>query len=269
MLSVDRPHNILGVLVHPATYASATDAILAAAAEPCPFAVAAQPVHGIMSGVLDPEHRYRLNHLDLVVPDGQPVRWALNLLYRAGLRDRVYGPTLMLRVCERAAAARLPIYVYGSRAETVAALAERLRARFPELLIAGSRPGLFRQVAAAEAEAIAAGIRASGARIVFVALGCPRQEVWAYENRERLGVPIVAVGAAFDFHAGTVRQAPPRWQALGLEWLFRLLREPRRLWRRYIFLNPLYLALVAAQWLGLRRFSPEDARSPAQDLNYA
>ncbi len=268
-MSHANPLNLLGVLVHPATYASAADAILDAAAEPRPFAVAAQPVHGIMTGVLDPEHRYRLNHLDLVVPDGQPVRWAMNLLHRAGLRDRVYGPTLMLRVCERAAAAGLPMYLYGSRAETIAALAGRLRARFPNLLIAGSQPGRFRQVSAAEADAIAAGIRASGARIVFVALGCPRQEVWAYENRERLGVPIVAVGAAFDFHAGTVPQAPPRWQALGLEWLFRLLREPRRLWRRYVFLNPLYVVLVALQWSRLRRFPPDDARAPGHDLNYA
>jgi len=268
-MSHANPVNLLGVLVHPATYASAVEAIFAAAAEPRPFAVAAQPVHGIMTGVLDPEHRYRLNHLDLVVPDGQPVRWALNLLHRAGLRDRVYGPTLMLRMCERTAATGLPIYLYGSRAETVAALAAQLKARFPELLIAGSQPGQFRQVTPVEAEAIAAGIRASGARITFVALGCPRQEVWAYENRERLGMPIVAVGAAFDFHAGTVPQAPPRWQALGLEWLFRLLREPRRLWRRYVLLNPLYLALVALQWLGLRRFSPEKAREPERDLNYA
>lgn len=264
-----KPLNLLGVLVHPATYASAVEAVFAAAAGPRPFAVAAQPVHGIMTGVLDPEHRYRLNRLDLVVPDGQPVRWALNLLHRAGLRDRVYGPTLMLHVCERAAATRTPIYLYGSRSETLAALADRLTARFPGLLIAGSQPGQFRQVAPAEAEAIAAGIRATGARIVFVALGCPRQEVWAYENRGRLGVPILAVGAAFDFHAGVVAQAPARWQALGLEWLFRLLREPRRLWRRYVFLNPLYLMLVALQASGLKRFSPGGARPPARDLNYA
>jgi exopolysaccharide biosynthesis WecB/TagA/CpsF family protein len=262
-------HNVLGVSVHAATYTSAVDAILAAASEPRAFTVAAQPVHGIMLGVLDPEQRYRLNHFDLVVPDGQPVRWALNLLHRAGLRDRVYGPTLMLHLCERAAQTQVPVYFYGSRAETLQLLARRLTERFPGLIIAGQQPGQYRRVEPQEAEQISAAIRASGARLVFVALGCPRQEVWAYENRERLGVPIIAVGAAFDFHAGLVPQAPARLQALGLEWLFRLVQEPRRLWRRYVYLNPLYLLLVFLQWTGLRRISLDDSRQPAGELGFA
>ena len=262
-------HNLLGVLVHAANYASTVEAVHAAAVEPRGFIVAAQPVHGIMTGVLDPEHRYRLNHFDLVVPDGQPVRWALNWLHRAGLSDRVYGPALMLHLCERAARSQMPIYLYGSRAETLTLLTQRLMERFPQLVIAGSQSGQFRQVEPTEIDRIAGSIRASGARLVFVALGCPRQEIWAYENRDRLGVPIIGVGAAFDFHAGLVPQAPQRLQRLGLEWLFRLAQEPRRLWQRYLFLNPLYLALVFLQWSGLRHFSPESARRPAAERHLA
>lgn len=265
----DARHNLLGVLVHATTYAAVVEAVFAAAAESRGLSVSAVAVHGVMTGVLDPEQRYRLNHLDFVVPDGQPVRWALNWLHHAGLRDRVYGPTLMLRVCERAAREHVPIFLYGTRAETLKTLSERLGARFPALPIAGCQPSLFRRVETDEAERIATAIRASGAQIVFVGLGCPRQEVWAFENRDRLGLPILAVGAAFDFHAGLIRQAPPRLQTLGLEWLFRLGQEPRRLWRRYLYLNPLYLALLALQWSSVRRFPPEDVRRPARELGYA
>ena len=111
-------------------------------------------------------------------------------------------------------------------------------------------------------------IRRSGANIVFIGIGCPRQEVWAYEFREAIGVPLLAVGAAFSFHAGQVAQAPAHFQKSGLEWLYRLAHEPRRLWRRYLILNPLYLTLVFAQRLHLGRFDPKKARRPGREMLY-
>lgn len=224
--------NILGVGIDAVDYEEAVGRIITAARENRPLAVSALAVHGVMTGVLDGAHRHRLNHLDLVVPDGQPVRWALNLMHRARLAERVYGPNLMLKVCERAAREGLPIYLYGSRPEVLERLSNNLRARCPGLKIAGAQPSRFRQLTAEEQRHVTAQIKESGAAITFVGLGCPRQEVWAYEHRDALAIPVIAVGAAFDFHAGTLAQAPVSWQRHGLEWLFRLLHEPRRLWRR-------------------------------------
>lgn len=221
-----------------------------------------------MTGALDVAHSYRLNHLDLILPDGQPVRWALNLLYKTGLTDRVYGPTLMLKLCAQAAQANLPIYLYGSRPEVLNALQQRLQQQFPDLMIAGVKPSQFQQVSDAEQAAIITAIRASGARLVFVGLGCPRQEVWVYENRDRLGMPAIAVGAAFDFHAGLTAQAPAWMQKRGLEWLFRLSQEPQRLWRRYLLFNPLYIFYFSLQYLRIRSFTPSQ-NPPSSPLNYS
>src|SRR5262249_30091013 len=196
---------------------------------------------------------YRLNSFDLLVPDGQPVRWALNLLHRARLSDRVYGPQLMLRVCERAAAEGLPIFLFGGSVVLLASLRERLLELYPALKIAGSKPSLFRRMSAEEESALVEQVERSGAAITFVGLGCPRQEVSAFELRQRLAMPLIAVGAAFNFHAGLLPQAPAGWQRRGLEWLYRLVQEPRRLWRRYFLLNPLYLSPLGLQAFGLHR----------------
>lgn len=266
---IDRgKHSVLGVLVNAIDYEAAVTQIIAAAKARQPFAVSALAVHGVMTGVQSAEHRYRLNHFELIVPDGQPVRWALNLLHGASLPDRVYGPTLTLKVCEAAAAEGLPIYLYGSREEVLQALADNLTRRYPGLQIAGMQPSRFRKTSAEEKAAIAAQIRASGAAITLVGLGCPRQEVFAYEYREALSMPLLAVGAAFDFHAGLQPQAPPWMQNAGLEWLFRLTREPRRLWRRYVLLNPAYLTLLALQIVGLRRVDPHAAPPPTEEIRY-
>ena len=259
---------VLGVSVDVIDYDFAVERIVDAAKRKKAFAVTALPVHGIMTGARDPEHRYRLNAFDLLVPDGQPVRWALNLLHGVGLRERVYGPTLMLALCERLAREGLPIYLFGSREETIALLSRNLRRRFPALRIAGSQPGRFKVLSLNEREEIVRAITQSGAAVVFVGLGCPRQEIWAYENRAALSMPAVCVGAAFDFHAGTVAQAPLALQRVGLEWAYRLMREPRRLWRRYVLLNPLYVGMVAAQATGAVDFDSPSADPPPRDLNY-
>jgi len=259
--------NLLGVLVDTVDYEAALGRIAAAARGRHPFAVTALAVHGVMTGYLAADQRARLNHLDLVVPDGQPVRWALNLLYHTKLRERVYGPTLVLKTCALAEREKLGIYLYGSTPDVLERLERALQRRFPALVISGREPSQFRQLSPEEKDAVVARIRASGARITFVGLGCPRQEVWAYEYREALAMPILAVGAAFDFHAGTLRQAPKWMQDRGLEWLYRLKAEPRRLWRRYLLLNPRYAALVLAQLLRLRRFTPT-SHAVARDVSY-
>lgn len=251
--------NVLGVLVDVVDCQGATDRVLAAARERRPLALTALAVHGVMTGVQDRAHGARLNSFDVVTADGQPVRWALNLLHGAGLPDRVYGPRLTLQVLAGCAAEGLPVYLYGSTEDTLDRLVPALTAQFPALQVAGAEPSKFRTARPGEAEQIAARIRAAGARVVLVGLGCPRQEVFAYAMRPQLDMPLLAVGAAFDYHAGLLRKPPPWMQRHGLEWLWRLGLEPRRLWRRYVLLNPAYLTRLAAQSLRLWRPTPAAA----------
>ena len=260
--------NVLGILVDAVDYEAATARIIAAAEEGRPYAVSALAVHGVMTGVRDAEQGYRLNRFDLVTPDGQPVRWAINALHGAKLPDRVYGPTLMLHVCREAAAAGLPVYLYGSRPAVLESLVPALQERVPGLQVAGAQPSRFRRTTAEEKAAIAAEVRASGARIVFVGLGCPRQEVFAYEYRDALSMPVIAVGAAFDYHAGLLREPPAFVQRAGLQWLYRLLQDPRRLWRRYTIANAGYVAGVAAQLLRLSHPEPMRGRAPDGEVLY-
>lgn len=260
--------SVLGVGVSMIDYEGAVATVVAAATARRGMAVTALAVHGVMTGVLDRQQRHRLNHLDLVAPDGQPVRWALNLLHRAKLPERVYGPSLMLHVCAAAAEHGLPIFLYGSSRPVLERLSGRLTTLFPQLQVAGVRPSAFRLISAVEKAAVVEEIRDSGAALVFVGMGCPRQEAWAYEYREALSMPILAVGAAFDFHAGSLAQAPARLQRLGLEWAFRLVQEPRRLWKRYVFLNPAFLGLLALQAAGAMRFESNDVDLPLEEMRH-
>ncbi|MDQ3752073.1 MAG: WecB/TagA/CpsF family glycosyltransferase [Actinomycetota bacterium] len=260
--------NVVGVLIDAVDYGSAVERITEAALEGRPYSVSALAVHGVMTGVGNAEHRYRLNHLDLVTPDGQPVKWALNLLHQAGLNDRVYGPTLMLEVCAEAARRDLPVYFYGSNQTVLDDLGSRLKERFPGFVVAGAEPSKFRPTSPEEKQDIASRIRSSGAKLVFVGLGCPRQETFAYEYRDALGMPVIAVGAAFDYHAGHMEE-PPMWiQKRGLQWLHRLLQDPARLWKRYLLLNPAYLTLLALQALGLWKPDPERVVRPSYEMLY-
>ena len=256
--------NILGVGVNVIDYEGAVERIIGAAKARQPLGVSALAVHGVMTGALDPEHRYRLRRLDLITPDGQPVRWALKLLHGEGLPDRVYGPNLTLRVCERAAAEGLSIYLYGSQQKVLDAWIANLGATLPGLRIAGAEPSQFRQLSADESAAIDGRIAAAGADIVFVGLGCPRQETFVYEHVTAVSRPMLAVGAAFDFHAGLLRQAPKWMQDAGLEWAFRLWVEPRRLWKRYLQLNPLFCLMIGRQLL-----APAGAATASESLPQA
>jgi N-acetylglucosaminyldiphosphoundecaprenol N-acetyl-beta-D-mannosaminyltransferase len=260
--------NLLGVYVNAIDYEAAVAKIIAAAKDHTGMAVSAVAVHGVMTGVLDPVHRYRLNHFDLLMPDGQPVRWALNWLHGCRLHDRVYGPQLMMDICARAQDANLPIYLYGSQPAVLQALTANLQRAFPKLKIAGAQPSRFRRISADEKEEIIQFILLSKAAITFVGLGCPRQEIWVYEYRQSLCMPLIAVGAAFDFHAGRLPQAPEQLQRSGLEWLFRLAKEPRRLWKRYLLLNPLFVWYLLLQKSRLKQFDPYHNEPPDEELRY-
>ena len=224
-----------------------------------PLALTALSVHGLMLAAEDAEMAAALARMDVVTTDGQPVRWAVNALHRTQLSQRISGPELMLRTCAAAERERLPIFLYGSRPAVILKLRDRLRGRFPRLAFAGVEPSRVRPRRFPPPTAEPADfddverIRESGAALVFVGLGCPLQELWVAAHREHLGMPALCVGAAFDFHAGLLPRAPDWMQARGLEWLYRLAREPRRLWRRYLLHNPAYLARLAVELAARRR----------------
>jgi N-acetylglucosaminyldiphosphoundecaprenol N-acetyl-beta-D-mannosaminyltransferase len=260
--------NLLGVAINAIDYEYAVTRILSDAKAGRRCATTALAVHGVITGALDRVHRYRLNTFELVTPDGQPVRWALNLLYGTRLTDRVYGPKMTLMVCKQAALQGVPIYLYGSKPEVLAKLSERLQELCPGLLIAGAHPSEFRLLTAEEQQLAADRIRESGARILFVGLGCPRQEVFTYELSRSLNMPVLAVGAAFDYHSGLLDEPPEFLQRFGLQWLYRLVQEPGRLWRRYLITNSQFVALLLAQWLRLWRPKLTDVDPPVADVRY-
>jgi N-acetylglucosaminyldiphosphoundecaprenol N-acetyl-beta-D-mannosaminyltransferase len=211
--------------------------------------VTAAAVNLVMSAREDPEAAAALAGATLATPDGMPLVWALKALGHQRA-TRIYGPDLMAAFCARAAARGIPIYLYGGRdPEALALLQARLRERFPGLPIAGAHSPPFRPLSEQEKAEDAARIDASGAAVVWVGTGQPKQEKWMHEMRPRLAAPLlVGVGAAFDFHAGLVSQAPPWMQRAGLEWAYRLSREPRRLWRRYARYNPRFVAGFLGQY---------------------
>ena len=251
-LATPPSRHVLGVRFDATTYADASARILGWAAAGESRTVYCSNTHSAVEAQDDPAFRDVLDRADLNTPDGVPVVWALRHL---GLADagRVYGPDLMLRVLRDAAAAGVPVAFYGSSEATLAALTARLPALAPGLDVRATISPPYRALTAAEDAAFAAEIVASGARILFVGLGCPRQERWCDAHRGRLPAVMVAVGAAFDFHAGRVRQAPPALQRAGLEWAFRLAVEPRRLWRRYARVVPRFIAGFARQVASGRR----------------
>jgi N-acetylglucosaminyldiphosphoundecaprenol N-acetyl-beta-D-mannosaminyltransferase len=214
--------------------------------------VSAAAVHLVMVAQEDPETRRAIEDA-LVVPDGVPLVWALRALGHRRA-TRVYGPELMARYCARSAGTGTTMYLYGGKSDAaLELLTTRLRERFPGLRIAGGWSPPFRELDEPELDEVAARINASGADVVWVGTGQPKQEKWMATMRGRLDAPILGgVGAAFDFHAGTLPQAPPWMQRAGLEWSYRLAREPRRLWRRYAKYNPRFVAAFARQYAAHR-----------------
>ncbi len=260
--------NLLGIGISALDYEAAVGKVMDAAKAGRRCCTTALAVHGVITGATDRAHRARLNTFEVVTPDGQPVRWGLNWLYRTELADRVYGPKMTLLVCQAAAREGVPVYFYGSKPEVLEKLCEGMRVLCPGLLIAGAESSRFRLLTAEEQVATAARVRDSGAKILFAGLGCPRQEVFAYEMSKLMAMPILAVGAAFDYYSGLLAE-PPGWvQAAGLQWLYRLVQEPGRLWKRYLFTNTRYVGMYAAQWLRVWRPQVQDEGVEVPDVRY-
>ncbi|AKC86799.1 WecB/TagA/CpsF family glycosyltransferase [Pseudoxanthomonas suwonensis] len=191
-----------------------------------------------------------IRRADLATPDGMPVAWMLGFM--TGNRPkRISGPDLMLRYCRHAAASEQSIYLYGGSQATLDSLVVALQRQFPGLIIAGFYSPPFRELTTEEADAVVDAINSSGANVVWVGLGCPKQELWMSENYGRVNAVMIGVGAAFDYHAGTLRRAPVWMQNCGLEWLYRLANEPRRLWKRYLVTNTLFIWYSARQLLSI------------------
>jgi N-acetylglucosaminyldiphosphoundecaprenol N-acetyl-beta-D-mannosaminyltransferase len=245
-------YNVLGVGISGVDPESAAELVLRAARARAAFAASALAVHAVMEARGDPLYRARLNALDLAAPDGQPVRWAVNSLHGAGLRQRVYGPFLMRSLCTAAAREGIPVFLFGTTGATLGRLSANLTAAHPGLSVAGTRASRFRRATEAEARDDARTIVESGAGIVFCGLGCPRQEAWVHAMRPLVGVPLVGVGAAFALWAGERPMAPSWMQDNGLEWLYRLGQEPSRLAGRYLVQGPGFFLGVALQKLGRR-----------------
>ncbi len=237
---------ILGTRVDGTNYPGAVDRIIGWAREGRARYVCVSTVHMVMEGVDDPAYQRMVNAADLVTSDGMPLVWSLRLL---GVREarRVYGPDLTPLICERAAKEGIPVGFYGSAPDVLEAMTTNLRRAYPDLQISYQHSPPFRELSVYEVAHEIETIRASGARVVFVGLGCPKQERWMHERRGDLDAVLVGVGAAFDYVGKTKPQAPRFMQANGLEWLFRLTTEPRRLWRRYLYHNPRFLGMFVAQ----------------------
>jgi N-acetylglucosaminyldiphosphoundecaprenol N-acetyl-beta-D-mannosaminyltransferase len=211
--------------------------------------------HGIILAKGDPAFAEIINSADIATPDGMPVVWALRSFGSKG-QQRVYGPTLMLELCRSAGQHGHRVYLYGGHNHVLPLLENRLRERFPRLRIVGRHAPPFRSHSAEEDQQVQETIRNSGADLIFVGLSTPKQERWMFEHRHAFpGAIMIGVGAAFDFHAGRIRQAPGWMQRVGLEWFFRLATEPGRLWPRYLLVTPRFLPLWLLQRLKTKRES--------------
>jgi N-acetylglucosaminyldiphosphoundecaprenol N-acetyl-beta-D-mannosaminyltransferase len=247
--------NILGVGVSAINMEIALELIDDWIAHQEPHYVCITPVHSVMDCQRDPQLRRIQNASGMTTPDGMPLVW-LSRLHGHSHVDRVYGPDLMLALCERSVEKGYRHFFYGGAEGVPEQLAASLQSRFPGLQVVGTYAPPFRPLTTEEDEEIVQRISQFAPDIVWVGLGSPKQERWIASYVGRLAAPVlIGVGAAFDFHTGRKPQAPHWIQRSGLEWLFRLMTEPRRLWKRYLINNPLFIMLVLAQMLGLRQYS--------------
>jgi N-acetylglucosaminyldiphosphoundecaprenol N-acetyl-beta-D-mannosaminyltransferase len=245
---------VLGIPVHAVEMARAVDIVFDWAARRESRTVCLCNVDSLMRARRDGSHHEALGSADLVLPDGAPVAWALRRLLGCA-QERVAGPDMMWACCAEAARQGTPIFLLGGAPETLRRLEVRLQAAFAGLHIAGTLAPPFRPLTEAEDARVVYEINESGAKIVWVGLGCPKQEAWLRAHRGRIHATMVGVGAAFDFHAGTLKRAPVWMQRRGLEWLYRLGQDPRRLARRYVVGNSLFAAALIARGASGRRLS--------------
>lgn len=240
-MSADRQRGlVLGVPIDALSWASALDRLMSWAHGRQSRMVAICNVHVVVTAARNAGFGAAINAADMATPDGAPVAW---MLRRTGFpgQERISGPELMWLLCERCAERGTGIFLYGSTREVLAALEQNLCTAFPALRIAGSISPPFRPLTPREDQEVVEAMNCSGAGVVFVGLGCPRQEMWMAEHRGRVRAVMIGGGAAFDFHAGTLKRAPLWMRQTGLEWLHRLVSEPRRLWKRYLVTNALFV----------------------------
>ena len=246
--------NVFGIGVSSTSYREALEVVINAAKQKTSLCITHLAVHGLVTSARDEHLKNIINKFDIVAPDGQPVKNALNLLYKTKLIDRVCGPLFILLVCERAAAEGIGVYLYGSQLRVVQKLRDNLLKKYTKLRIVGSEPSIFRPLTADEDKVLVENINNSKAGIVFIGLGCPLQERFAYEHRNKIQAVQICVGAAFDFHAGEKKIAPRWMQKYSLEWMFRLLQEPRRLFKRYLVTNTLFLFFLFSQYARINKY---------------
>ncbi|HKV48320.1 MAG TPA: WecB/TagA/CpsF family glycosyltransferase [Candidatus Acidoferrales bacterium] len=216
--------------------------------------IAVTGMHGITEAQRDPQFRHILNSADLVVPDGMPLVW-LGRRRGLALPRRVYGPELMAASCAHGVTRGFRHFLYGGGPGVADRLARALRERFPGIQIVGTLSPPFRSLTTEEDTADVSTINQSGTDVVWVSLSEIKQDTWMFEHRDRLNVPVlIGIGAAFDFFTGLKKQAPEWMRESGFEWLFRLLQEPRRLWRRYLAYGSRFVYLVALEELGIRKW---------------
>jgi N-acetylglucosaminyldiphosphoundecaprenol N-acetyl-beta-D-mannosaminyltransferase len=207
-------------------------------------------VHSVVTTTKNPRFKSAINNADLALADGAPIAWAIRKLGFAW-QERISGPDLMSRYLAEAEQCGQIVYFLGGTESTLSKLQIAVQAKFPALRIGGAYSPPFSEASSDEDEFQVASINRSGAHVVFIGLGCPKQEIWMAVHRGRVNAVMIGVGAAFDFHAGTVRRAPLWWQRHGLEWLHRLISEPRRLFRRYLVTNTLFLIGISRQLIGI------------------
>jgi N-acetylglucosaminyldiphosphoundecaprenol N-acetyl-beta-D-mannosaminyltransferase len=248
MTGMESTGSILGVRVHTDDYETVTERLLSLGSSRESSYVCVANVHMIMEAYDDRAFKDLVNGAVYVTPDGMPLVWGLRMLGHSGVR-RVYGPDLVLHICKAAAIAGISIGLYGGTPESLYNFCERLKTEWPNISIACKIAPPFRSLTEAEDQAYTNEIRESGVEILFVGIGCPRQEIWMHAHVGKIPAVMIGVGAAFDFHSGRVRQAPSFLQKLGLEWLFRLSVEPKRLFRRYLRHNPRFVLYFAYELL--------------------
>jgi N-acetylglucosaminyldiphosphoundecaprenol N-acetyl-beta-D-mannosaminyltransferase len=244
--------NVLGAGVDLVGCEQVISSVLRWGREGRPAAVCFCNVHSVVTARQDPQHAAALRSADLVAPDGAPVALLLSLVTRRA-QSRVSGPDVMWHVCERAAQEGLAVFFYGGSERTLDHLIARLRAEFPQLRIAGAISPPFRTLTEEEVERDLETINSSSAAILWVGLGCPKQEKWMYTHQRAIRPVMLGVGAAFEYQAGVLKRAPAWMRSAGLVWLHRLTKDPKRLWRRYLFTNTAFIA-CAARELVLTRF---------------
>lgn len=225
-------------------YDVASDIIIRKALKKKSYSVFAMPVHGLVEAHQNPSMMRAVRTASMIVPDGQPVRWAMNYLYNTRLKDRVYGPKLTLHVLEKADALNMKVFLYGGSSPAVLRQFQAfIETNYPGIQVCGT----YREEQPKDDTLTAERVNESGAQIVLVGRGCPKQEIWISNQMGAIQCPMLGVGAAFSFYAGTVQQAPAWMQNAGLEWLYRLSREPKRLFKRYLVTNSLFIWLVLHQ----------------------